>query len=164
MPVDKFNLKTQKIEQTGRTEPIVEIDTSPDAIEKFIAKAKRFRNYPPAQFTYHAFGNQRGNWTLDGVTTILRYAREHDLEVRSWENRESAIILIVVKDPDSTENSGFEIYTKMKDMYQSYGLAFWYEFDKWGVELLTKKGTIVKKTTDGFGICVGKGNNWVILS
>jgi len=46
--------------QNAASERIVEIDSGEGAIERFLAKMQSLRNYSPAHFTYHAFGNQRG--------------------------------------------------------------------------------------------------------
>jgi hypothetical protein len=83
-PIDitSTEIKTAEAEQT------VEVDSGEGCVERFLAKMKQFRSYPPAQFTYHAFGNMRDNWTPEKAKVIIDYAREHGLEVRAWANME----------------------------------------------------------------------------
>ena len=149
--------------QDAASERIVEIDNSEGAIERFLAKMRGFRHYPPAHFTYHAFGNQRGNWTPERAKILVDYARAHGMEIRAWGNDESAINLIVLKDPDTSENSGMEIYEKMQGNFDSYGLASFYEFEKWGVPLCTDDDVVIDWLENKWGIKVGKGNEWVSL-
>jgi hypothetical protein len=162
MTVTKFNTESKKILQEGLAENIVEVDTGEGAIERFLAKMKSQRNYPPAHFAYHAYGNQRGKWTVEAVKIILNHALSNGLEVRAWSNEESAINLICVKDPDMSENSGFDLYTKMHGKYDSYGLASWYEFDKWGIPINMFGDIKIGKSGSSVLIEV-KPNEWVIL-
>ncbi len=150
--------------RNASAENIVEVDNEEGAVERFLAKMRQFRNYPPAQFTYHAFGNLRNNWTPEKAKILIDYAREHGLEIRAWAVEESGINLIVLKDPDSSEDSGMEIYEKMQGNFDSYGLASWYEFDKWGVPLCTDEDVEIGKLNGIWGIKIGKGNEWVSLS
>jgi hypothetical protein len=151
--------------KTANSEPVVEIDSGDGCIERFIAKAKQFRNYPPAQFYYHAFGNVRDNWTPEKAKIIIDHARKYGLEVRAWGNEESAINLLVVKDPDTSEDSGMELYEKMEGKHDSYGLASWYEFESWGVPVYTGEDVVIDWLKDHFGIKIGdaKVNEWVAL-
>jgi len=139
----------------AEAEEVYEIDTGEEVIERVIAKMKKFRNYPPAQFTYHAFGNRRNNWTVDKIKPIIEYARKHQLEVRAWEVAMSATNLVVVKDPDNSENSGWDLYQSMEGKFDSYGLASWYEFDKWGVPVYCGEDTQIEPCKH-MGIWVGK--------
>lgn len=154
------------IDRSGNADMgLVEIDTGEGCIERFLAKARKFRNYPPAQCYYHAFGNQRGNWTVEKVRILMDYAREHGMEIRAWGNLESAINLIVLKDPDTSEDSGMEIYEKMQGNFDSYGLASWYEFEQWGIPLPLDDDVIIERTPIiPTGIKIGKGDDWVLIS
>ncbi len=153
------------IDKSGRADMgMVEVDTGEGCIERFMAKMRQFRNYPPAQFTYHAFGNQRGNWTAEKARILIDYAREHNMEIRAWANDESAINLIVLKDPDNSEDSGMEIYEKMQGNFDSYGLASWYEFEKWGVSIPLSEDTLIEEVPIIRGIKIGKGDDWVLIS
>jgi hypothetical protein len=129
-------------------------------IDGFIDKMKRQRNLPQAQYAYHAFMNPQYDWTIERVEMLLDYADDHNLEVRAWSNLESGLILIVVKDPDMSEDSGWELYQMMQPYIESYGLASWYEWENYGVELPTDKE--IKEGNLGT-ILVGEGDEWVIL-
>lgn len=164
-------LNTTNVEmRTATAENIVEVDSKEGCIERYLAKMRVFRNYPPAHFSYHAFGNMRNNWTPEKAKIVIDHARKYGLEVRAWCNEQSAINLLVVKDPDMSENSGWELYQKMSGNYDSYGLASWYEFDKWGVPVYTGDDVAIDWLKDHFqlpcGIKIGKEkeNEWVGLS
>lgn len=129
-------------------------------IDGFINKAKSQRGLPQAQYFYQAFMNSPLEWTPETVKMILDHAKEHNLEVRAWSNLESAMILIVVKDPDTSEDSGWELYQKMQPHIQSYGMSSWYEFESYGVELPTDQE--VKYGNTG-SILIGADKEWVIL-
>lgn len=139
----------------GKAEDIHEIDTGEGCIERYIAKMKKFRGYPPAQFNYHAFGNRRDNWTVDRIKPIIEYARSHDLEVKAWAVEMSATNLVVVKDPDTSEDSGWDLYEAMEGKFDSYGLASWYEYDKWGIPVYTGEDVKIEPCKD-VGIWVGR--------
>jgi len=162
------------IDVKGATaERIVEVETGEEAIERYLTKMRKLRNYSSSNFAYHAFGNRRNNWTPEKARILIDHARENGMEVRAWANDESAINLIVIKDPDMSENSGWDLYQKMEGKFDSYGLASFYEFEQWGVEVYTGEdveilplpapdGTKGIKVA-GWGIKIGKGNEWVCL-
>jgi len=149
-----------KIEKTGLAE--LEARFTSDDIDGYLEEMRKMRGYPPAQYAYHAFGNNKYSWTVGKVNIIRDYAREHGMELRGWSNEESAITLLVLRDPDTSEYSGDEIYELMQGSYISYGLASWYEFEKYGVEIPT--GDEEVKEGNGTGvILVGKNDDWVII-
>ncbi len=161
-PIDTTSTKIK----TATAERVVEIDSGEGCIERYIAKMKQFRNYPPAQFTYHAFGNRLDHWTPEKAKIMVDFARSHGLELRAWANDESGINLLVLKDPDSSEDSGMEIYELMQDQFDSYGLASWYEYEQWGVPVYTGEDVVIDWLKDKWGIKIGdaKENEWVSLS
>lgn len=168
MPVDRVrnipsiqegsSEKKLKIDNAHVDQSDMEIDSDEGCIERYLAKMRKFRNYPPAQFTYHAFMNRRDNWTVDNITPILDYARKHGLEVRAWGNEQTAINLVVVKDPDMSEDSGWDLYELMQGKFDSYGLSSWYEWDKYGIPVYTGEDVKVEPLKNNFGIRVGKSN------
>ena len=151
--------------KTATAERVVEIDSGEGCLERYMEKMRKFRDYPPAQFYYHAYGNVRNNWTPEKAKVIIDHARKYGLEVRAWCNEESAINLLVVKDPDTSEDSGMELYEKMEGKHDSYGLASWYEFEQWGVPVDTGEDVVIGWLKDHFGIKIGneKENEWVVL-
>ncbi len=150
----------------ANVENIAEIETDEECIDRFIAKAKAFRGYPPAQFSYHAFGNITYDWTPEIVKIVIDHAREHGLEVRAWCNEQSATNLLVVKDPDMTEDSGWELYQKMKDQIGSYGLASGYEFETYGLPVYTGEDVIIRSSAAGnMGLIqIGRSEDWICLN
>lgn len=150
----------------ANVENIAIVETDEECIDRFLAKAKAFRGYPPAQFSYHAFGNITSDWTPEKVKIIIDHAREYGLEVRAWCNEQSATNLLVVKDPDMTEDSGWELYQKMKDQFSSYGLASWYEFETYGVPVYTGEDVIIRSSARGDRglIQIGRSEDWVCLN
>ena len=150
-----------KIEKTGHAE--FDLNFVSDDIDGFLEDMRKWRGYPPAQYAYHAFGNNKYSWTVGKVNIIRDYACEHGMELRGWENEESGITLLVLKDPDTSEYSGDEIYELMQGNYVSYGLASWYEFEQYGVPIPT--GDEEVKEGNGQGVViVGKGDDWVIIT
>lgn len=88
------------------------------------------------QMAYHAYGFPYKSYNVQHVRNIIEWARGHDLEVRTWINEESALVLIVVADPDMSEDSGMALHEyarRSARSYQSYGLSSWYEYCKFGV-------------------------------
>jgi hypothetical protein len=51
----------------------------------------------------------------------------------------------------------------MADKFDSYGLASFYEFDKWGVPVYTGEDVVIDWLKDHFGIKMGKENEWVCM-
>ena len=165
MPVDRIrNIKSLTSDaehlhiDPAKAEEVYEIETGEDALNKFIANAKKFRNYPPAQFTYHAYSNVRTQWTPERIMPIVEFARKRGLEVRAWCNEMSAMNLVVVKDPDNSEDSGMELYEAMQGKYDAYGLASWYEFEKFGVPVYIGEDTQVERFSSdrADGMWIGK--------
>ncbi len=157
-PLPYLDVKGAKADQ------VVEVDSGVGCVDRFIEKMRQYRNYPPAQFAYHAFGNQRGKWTAETVKIMLDHARKYGLEVRAWSNDESAINLIVIKDPDTSDDSGIELYEKMQGKFDSYGLASFYEFEEWGVPICTDDDVEITDIPLPFGaVKIGKGKEWVFL-
>jgi hypothetical protein len=151
------------IEKEGKAELKYEVLVEEDAVNEFIDKAKKLRDYEGAQYAYHAFMNRRDKWTAEAIKIILDYARAMELEVRAWCNDMSGINLIVVKDPDTSENSGWDLYQLVKDKIDSYGLASWYEFEEWGIPLDTSEDVEIRPNHRTFGFHIGKKYDWVIL-
>jgi hypothetical protein len=83
---------------------------------------------------YHAY-SVLGGWDIERFTPILEYARKHKLEVRAWKLELSGFTLIVVKDYDTSEDSGYDLYKKMAGKYEGYGMSSKYEFETWGIPL-----------------------------
>lgn len=161
---DNLPLDTVQVDSAHSDGNAVEIDVGEGSIERFIAKIKKFRNYPPTQYFYHAYGIFIYNgWTVEKAKIIIDYAREHNLEVRAWSNDESGINMLVVKDPDISEDSGWDLYEKMQGNFDSYGLASWYEFEQWGILVYTGEDVIIEPLNSGLGIKIGKDNEWVVL-
>ena len=116
----------------------VEIAIGDEAMDQWIENIKRLNQDRRAGYIYHAYGNPRFSWTDDAPACILGYASVHQLRTAVWENPESAIQLVVVQDPDTSENSGLDLYHSMKaptKKYQSYGLAHYTEWEHYGFEL-----------------------------
>lgn len=82
---------------------------------------------------YLAYGNKPGNWSVENLSIMLTHAKENNLDIRTWINEESQLILFVIADTKTGENTGSDLYLKMKGNFDSYGLASQYEFELWGV-------------------------------
>lgn len=118
--------------------PGVEVIAGDEAFQEYLAKIKRINQDRRANFIYHAFGNTRGEWTIDALNMIYAYARDRELKLAVWENPESAIQLVVIRETDATEDSGWEIYQALDSpvrLFQSYGLAHYTEWDHYGFVL-----------------------------
>jgi len=161
---ENLPLDTVQVNSARSDRDAIEVDAGEGCIERLIAKAKKFRNHSLAQYFYHAYGMFIYNgWTVEKAKTIIDYAREHNLEVRAWGNDESGINMLVVKDPDTSENSGWDLYEKMQGKFDSYGLASWYEFEQWGIPVYTGEDVVIEPLNSEIGIKIGKDNEWVVL-
>lgn len=87
---------------------------------------------------YHAYMNKPGNWNYNSLKTLFDHARENHLEIRTWMNSESNLLLFVIKDPDTSQYSGLELYKKMIGKFEGYGLACQEEFESWGTPVNTE--------------------------
>lgn len=109
-------------------------------LEEFLQRVKQShqlrRSLGIPNFIYHAYSFPRIGYWVDHVRNIVEWARHHQNELRVWVNEESALLLLVIADPDTSENSGIKLYQYIQDdapSYQSYGLSSWYEFCLFGV-------------------------------
>ncbi len=155
--IDEFQTHTAKADGEA-----VRIEGGEIAVKRFMRNAAKMRKFPPSQYYYHTYMNPFGSgWTAENLGVIFAYANKHGFEVRAWANNESGLNLVSVKDPDTSEDSGMELYELMEGKYQSYGLASWYEFEEWGVPLDTKSE--IRPAANGWGIIIGKGDDMVLI-
>ena len=84
---------------------------------------------------FHAYMNPPGKWNRTNLKILLDHARTNHLEVATWINPDSQLILFAINDPARGENAGLELYEKMKDQIKSFGLACSEEFFLLGVPI-----------------------------
>jgi len=148
---------------TGRVKAQV-IYTNKD-IDDYLAKLALLNMSPKANFTYHAYGKPRGEWTMDNIKRILTWCVQYNQPLAVWENFESGIQLFVVKDPDTGhENVGWDLYEYMQGHYRSYGCAHWTEWEEYGIQLNPLSG-VQKSEREGYGfILEALDTNLVLIS
>jgi len=120
----------------GATEGYDEITHDVDA---FLAKLRRSHEFRRRlgipSMTYHAYGFPYRGYNVAHLRNIVEWARGHGLELRTWVNEQSASLLLVIADPDLSEDSGWTLLQYIKQnvaSYQSYGLSSWFEFCQFG--------------------------------
>ena len=86
-------------------------------------------------FYYLAYMNKPGNWSIENLNIMFSHAKEHRLALRTWINEESQLILLVIETPFAGEDTGSELYEKMKGNFDGYGLASDYEFNSYGIPI-----------------------------
>lgn len=87
------------------------------------------------RMTYHAY-SFRLDYDCNRVRRLIEHARSTGLELRVWHNDESANLVVCPADPDTSEDTGWELYGIMQAVgFDAYGLASWYEFIAYGVPI-----------------------------
>lgn len=87
------------------------------------------------RMAYHAY-SFRLDYDCNRVRRLIIHARSTGLELRVWHNDESGNLVVCLADPDTSEDSGWELYGIMEAVgYDGYGLASWYEFIAYGVPI-----------------------------
>ena len=138
-----------KIDKEGMVHSSVEILSDDIPVALGLRFIREINNHPLARFAYLAFGNPRGRWEPTTIRTILEYADKRNLQVRAWENNESAIQLIVVQETDTSEDSGYELYKSIHGQFESLGVAHFTEWLAYGVEINPKSTVRDKAASNG---------------
>lgn len=150
---DKFCIVAQ-----GEVGPEFEVMTIKEFLEQVKKSFRLKQQMGIPDMTYHAYMFPRLGYNVDHVRNIVGWARGHDREVRVWVNMQSALLLVVVADPDVGEDSGWALYKYAKKdagSYQSMGLASWFEYVAFGVpvpdgwELMEIDERLVAVSPDG---------------
>ena len=132
-----MNIETAEFETyQGGTEGWDEITTD---IDGFLAKLRKSeewrRKLRIPDRIYHAYGFPYSGYDISHVRNIVEWARGHDMELRIWVVEQSALLLLVIADPDISEDSGWKLLQYVKQnasSYRSYGLSSWFEFCQFG--------------------------------
>lgn len=139
MPVTKFKIKdppeTSEFHEATTGPVQAEIAVGMEAVQRKLEQIKRLNQDRRAQFTYHAYSNPRFGWTREALDILVSHAALNGFGLALWENTVSAMQLVVIRDPDVTEDSGFALYERMHGKYQAYGMAHWTEWVAYGVEI-----------------------------
>ena len=112
------------------------------SIEQFLERARNSREFKRRNnipdFIYHSYAFDAYDYNPYHIKLFIEWARNHNMEVRTWVNPQSALMLIVVADPDTSENSGWDLNQWINDIgmyYRAYGLPSFYEFCAFGVQV-----------------------------
>lgn len=151
--------KEDFVTQQGSTEGYDEISTDIDAYLTKLHNAEALRKrLGIPRFIYHAVGFSHVGYDISHVRNIVEWVRGHGLELRVWVSEQSALLLLVVADPDLSEDSGWALYDYVQQhapSYDSYGLPSWFEFCMFGTPvpadwpLIERKGHLLASSPDG---------------
>jgi hypothetical protein len=155
-----FDTKDQKfVTMQGSTLGYNRFD---ETLEEFFARLRESEKVRKAlgipNMIYHAYSFPYRGYNVQAVRTIVEWARGHDLEVRSWINEESALLLVTIADPDTSEDSGSTLYDYVHQsniQCESYGLASWFEYVQFGVplpddwQLIERSNALMAASPDG---------------
>jgi hypothetical protein len=155
-----FNLDKQQFElKEGSTYGLHKFYTNLDEYFQELRDSEKVRiTLGIPRLTYHAYSFTQWDYNKDHVKNIIEWARGHNLEVRTWNNEESGMLLIVIADPDLSEDSGWALYEYVQQnakSYRGYGLSSWYEFCKFGLpvppdwQLIERNNYLFAASPDG---------------